>query len=72
MDRAKAQHIVRFLIERVASSANPRTDGAALKGFRYEGQWRNRVGDYRIIAEIKDDIVTLFVVEIGHLQEIYR
>ncbi len=34
--------------------------------------WRIRVGDYRVIYEIADEIVTIAVVEIGHRREIYR
>jgi mRNA interferase RelE/StbE len=43
-----------------------------LHGKKYENQWRYRVGDYRIIAEIKYDVVKILVIEIGHRREIYR
>ncbi len=33
---------------------------------------RVRVGDYRIIYEIKDDILVILIVKIGHRKDIYR
>ncbi|MBQ6434970.1 MAG: type II toxin-antitoxin system RelE/ParE family toxin, partial [Synergistaceae bacterium] len=36
------------------------------------GQWRYRVGDYRIICEIKDNILVVLVLEIGHRSKIYE
>lgn len=33
---------------------------------------RVRVGDYRIIYSMKDDLLFVLVVEIGHRREIYR
>ena len=41
-----------------------------LKGFK--GIWRLRVGDYRVIYEIKDSEPMILVVEIGHRREVYR
>lgn len=34
--------------------------------------WRIRVGDYRIIYEIHDQVLLVIVVDIGHRREIYR
>lgn len=35
-------------------------------------QWRLRVGDYRVIYEIVDDVLTVTVVEAGHRSSVYR
>ena len=35
------------------------------------GQWRYRVGDYRIIAEIEDEELVILVIEIGHRRYVY-
>jgi mRNA interferase RelE/StbE len=67
-----ARHIVAYLEERVSPREDPRSVGKALLGKKYTEQWRYRVGDYRIIAEIKDETVTILVVEIGHRREVYR
>jgi mRNA interferase RelE/StbE len=60
------------LRERVAPLENPRTLGAALKGPRFGDLWKYRVGDYRIIARIEDDLLLILVVRIGDRKEVYR
>ncbi|MGO4590707.1 type II toxin-antitoxin system RelE family toxin [Paenarthrobacter sp. 2TAF44] len=37
-----------------------------------DGQWRIRVGDYRIVYEIHDHELLILVVKVGHRKEIYR
>ena len=64
--------ILRFLTERVAALENPRQLGQALAGKKFHGIWKYRVGDYRILAEIKDSMVTILVIEVGHRREVYR
>ena len=34
--------------------------------------YRMRVGDYRVILDIKEDIITIFVIEMGHRSTIYK
>jgi mRNA interferase RelE/StbE len=36
------------------------------------GLWRVRVGDYRIVYQIRDEILVVLVVDVGHRREIYR
>lgn len=49
---------------------DPRRHGKGLTANR-SGQWRYRIGDYRIIAEIQDDKIIILVLNIGHRSEIY-
>jgi len=35
------------------------------------GLWRVRSGDYRILYEINDDVLLVFVVRVGHRREVY-
>ena len=37
-----------------------------------EDLWRVRVGEYRIIYAIRDDVLLLLVVRLGHRREVYR
>ena len=49
---------------------NPRPKGCRkLKGRK---GYRIRVGDYRVIYEIFDDILLIDVVDLGHRKEIYE
>lgn len=34
--------------------------------------WRLRVGDYRIVYDVFDDVLTVLIVRAGHRREIYR
>ena len=67
-----ARRIPKFLHGRVAGLEDPRSIGEALKGPSLEDFWKYRVGDYRIIAHIRDDVVQVLVVRIGHRREVYR
>lgn len=71
LDKQIQATIVRFLRERVAAVDDPRQSGKALKGDMGE-LWRYRVGDYRIICDIQDDIVTVLVLRVRHRKEVYR
>lgn len=37
-----------------------------------EGFYRVRVGDYRIVYAIDDDVLLVLVVAVGHRREVYR
>jgi mRNA interferase RelE/StbE len=72
LDKQAARRILRFLSECIAASENPRSTGMSLKGDKFQGLWRYRVGDYRIIARIEDEVLRVLVIEVGHRREIYR
>jgi mRNA interferase RelE/StbE len=69
---AVARRITTFLRDRVAPAEDPRTLGAALKGDELGQFWKYRVGDFRIIAEIRDREVRILVVRLGHRRDVYR
>jgi len=71
MDKVARQRIEQF-IDRLAGEENPRLKGIALQGDAYDGLWRYRVGDYRLICQIRDKEVVILILEIGHRKEIYR
>ncbi len=72
MGRTEAKRITSFLRTRIAVLDNPRQLGDALQGARLGGLWRYRVGDYRILVQIKDEVVTVIVIGVGHRGEVYR
>jgi mRNA interferase RelE/StbE len=71
LDRPVAKRILDFMDERIAVLENPRQTGKALKGPLGEF-WCYRVGDFRIICEIQDDVISILVVQIGNRREVYR
>jgi len=50
---------------------DPRSLGESLKG-RFREYWNYRVGDYRIVVDIQDDVLRVLVVQIGNRKEVYR
>jgi mRNA interferase RelE/StbE len=72
LDPMVRRRIRLFLSERVAMLDDPRTLGGSLESAHFAGLWRYRVGDYRILVDIRDEIVTVLVVGVGHRGEVYR
>lgn len=49
---------------------NPRPQGC--KKLTGRDGWRIRIGDYRVLYEIRDMELVVLVVDLGHRREIYR
>jgi mRNA interferase RelE/StbE len=71
LDRPVQKRILNWLADRIEGCKDPRHFGEPLKG-NYAGFWRYRIGNYRVICEIQDDIVVVMVLNIGHRRQIYR
>ena len=71
LDKFTSRIIVQWIRKNLCDTENPRIHGKPLSANR-KGQWRYRVGDYRIIAEIQDDKLIILVISIGHRREIYN
>jgi mRNA interferase RelE/StbE len=71
LDGPDQKAVVRFLRERLKSTDNPRQWGKPLRGDR-RGLWRYRVGDFRLICDIRDERITVLVLEIAHRKDVYR
>jgi mRNA interferase RelE/StbE len=72
LDPQASRRVLKFLYERVATLDDPRSIGEALKGSKLGEFWRYRVGDYRIISDIRDEVLQVFVVKVGNRREVYR
>ena len=70
LGRQAQSEIIAYLDERVAGDAEPRRFGKGLKA-DLAGLWRYRVGDYRILCQIKDRELLVLVVAVGHRKNIY-
>lgn len=71
LDKATASLITGWIRKNLEGCDNPRIHGKGLTADK-AGQWRYRVGDYRVIAQIQDRRVTILVVNIGHRRVIYK
>ena len=72
LDKQIAKRITAFLRERVAQLDDVRSIGDALKGSELDAFWKDRVGDYRVVAKLEDQVMRVLVVRIGNRREVYR
>lgn len=69
LDKKTAELIV-IKLERLVNG-DENLDVKKLSG-SLDSQFRMRVGDFRIIYEVSNHEVIVYVIEIGHRREIYR
>lgn len=70
LDKPVRQQIEKYL-DNLLTLDDPRMRGKGLTGDK-AGQWRYRVGDYRIICEIRDNVLVILVLSIGHRSKVYK
>nr|WP_298876025.1 type II toxin-antitoxin system RelE/ParE family toxin [uncultured Mogibacterium sp.] len=71
LDRQTQKIIKAWLDKNLMNCTDPRIHGKGLTS-NISGQWRYRVGDYRILAEIQDERLVLVLIDIGHRSTIYK
>ena len=71
-DQPTARRVLAFLHGRVAALDDPRRIGKALKGSKMGEFWRYRVGNFRIVAHIEDDVFRVLVIRIARRDKVYR
>lgn len=63
--------ILLWLNKNLQGCENPKAHGKPLSANR-AGEWRYRIGDYRIIALVEDNKLIILVIAIGHRKDIYK
>ncbi len=71
LDRSTQLAIRDYLRDRVLASGNPRTLGKTLTG-PLAGLWRYRVGDLRVLCQIRDEVLVVLVLRVAHRRDVYR
>lgn len=71
LDRQTQRIIKAWIDKNLMGCENPRIHGKGLTASR-SGQWRYRVGNYRILADIRDDEIVLVLIDVGHRSRIYE
>ena len=72
LDRQVARRLIDFLKDRILSRRDARSVGQPLKGSTLGEFWKYRVGDFRIIASIQDERMTVLVLRVDKRSDIYR
>ena len=66
------QKIIRAWIDKnLVDCENPRAQGKG-RTVNRSGQWRYRIGDYRLICSIEDERLIILALSVGHRSEIYK
>jgi mRNA interferase RelE/StbE len=55
-----------------ALAVEPRPPGATLLAGTTRPTWRIRIGDYRVLYQIRDDQLIVVVIGAGHRRDVYR
>lgn len=70
LDKHTAAMIIGWIRKNLDGCENPRQHGKGLTANR-SGQWRYRVGDYRLLADIQDNRIVILILHVGHRSEVY-
>ena len=71
LDKFTQKIIIYWIGKNIEDCKNTRTNRKSHTANR-KGQWRYRIGDYRLLCEIEDDRIIITVLNIGHRREVYN
>ncbi len=71
LDKYTSMLITGWIRKNLEGCENPRAFGKGLTA-NHSGEWRYRIGDYRLIADIDDKRVLILILKIGHRRDIYK
>lgn len=71
LDRYTMRMIKAWIEKNLVDCENSRSHGKALTA-NHSGEWRYRIGDYRLICEIQDSELVILALSIGHRREVYN
>ena len=71
LDRYTQRMIKAWIEKNLVSCEDPRIHGKGLTANR-SGQWRYRIGDYRLICEIQDEELIILALTVGHRRKVYE
>lgn len=71
LDKQTSRLIISWIVKNLEGTSDPRAHGKALSANR-TGQWRYRVGDYRLLAKLEDNKLIILVIAIGHRRDVYK
>lgn len=70
LDRYTQRMIKSWIDRNLVETENPHQHGKGLTANR-SGQWRYRIGDYRLICQIDNNKLIILALSVGHRREIY-
>ncbi|MGN0679236.1 MAG: type II toxin-antitoxin system RelE/ParE family toxin [Oscillospiraceae bacterium] len=70
LDKYTMKLIKLWIEKNLVNCEDPRLHGKALTANR-SGQWRYRIGDYRLLCHIDDGELVILALSVGHRREVY-
>ena len=70
LDKYTQQMIKSWIGKNLQKCENPRAHGKGLTANK-SGQWRYRIGDYRLLCLIQDQELIILALTVGHRRDIY-
>lgn len=71
LDKYTKKMIRAWINKNLVDCTDPRQHGKGLTSNR-SGQWRYRIGDYRLICELHDNELVILAMTVGHRREVYK
>lgn len=71
IDATQRRMIIDWISKHLEKYSSPRRLGKPLKG-RLSEYWRYRIGNYRLIVDIKDNELIIIVLQVAQRQDIYK
>ena len=70
-DKYTQKMIRAWINKNLVGTENPRLHGKGLTANR-SGQWRYRIGDYRLICNINDNKLVILALSVGHRRDVNK
>ena len=70
LDKYTQQMIKSWIVKNLQNCENLRAHGKGLTANK-SGQWRYRIGDYRLLCLIQDKELIILALAVGHRRDIY-
>ena len=71
LDKYTQRMLKTWITKNLIGCEDPRVHGKGLTANR-SGQWRYRIGDYRLICQIEDEQLVILALSVGHRRDIYK
>lgn len=71
LDRSVQTIVVKWIRKHLEDCEDPRASGKALSA-NLKGYWRYRIGDYRLLVEIRDEELIIVAISIAHRSDVYN
>lgn len=70
LDISIQKYILKYMNDEMLLET-PKSFGKPLM-YERSGEWRYRVGDYRVICKILDKVLIILVIDVDHRKDVYR